>query len=145
MSQDNAVEILETLLISVKQRGYKKTLSLLKTDTNSLVPLGDFELFVLESVCQEFKLQMQELIENRYERGDNKYAVGFCVHHLYSKFTLGEIQKRVFRNKTKTLLSKYRSQILDLEKNSKVGEIKKVIEIKNKLDIKIAGFTPTSN
>lgn len=145
MSQDDAVEILETLLLSVKHRGYKKTLNLLKTDTTTIVPLGDFESFVLESVCKEFNLQSQELTENRYERGDNKYAVGFCVHYLYSKFTLGEIHKRVFRNKTKTLLSKYRSQILDLDKNSKVGEIKKIIEIKNKLDIKIAGFEPTSN
>jgi hypothetical protein len=137
MTQDDSIEILEVLLTSVKTRGYKKTLNLLKTDTNSNYTFSDFENLVLISVSDEFNVSMSDLINNRYLRGDNKYAVGFCVHYLYSKFTLGEIHKNIFRSKTKTLLSKYRSMILELSKNGKVAEIKKIIEIKERLDSKI--------
>ena len=48
--------------------------------------------------------------------------------------TLGEIHKNVFRNKTKTLLSKYRQMILDLDKSERVN--KKYIDIKLQLDQK---------
>ena len=112
-------------------------MNILKTDTNSNYTFSDFENLVLISVSEEFNVSMSDLINNRYLRGDNKYAVGFCVHYLYSKFTLGEIHKNIFRSKTKTLLSKYRSMILELSKNGKVAEIKKIIEIKERLDSKI--------
>jgi hypothetical protein len=134
MTQDDTIEILEVLLTSVKTRGYKKTLNLLKTDTNSNYTFGDFENKVLDSVCKEFDVTISDLINNRYLRGDNKYAIGFCVHYLYAKHTLGEIQKTIFRSKTKTLLSKYRSIILELKRNDKVSEINKMLDIKERLD-----------
>lgn len=137
MSQEDVIEILENLLLSIKQRGYKKTLNLLKPDVKTEIVLDNFQVSVLNSVCQEFNLEVTDLIENRYARGNNKYAVGFCVHYLYSKFTLGDIHKNIFKNKTKTLLSKYRTMILELNKNEKVEEIKKIIEIKERLDSKI--------
>jgi hypothetical protein len=137
MTQDDTIEILEVLLSSVKTRGYKKTLNILKTDTKSNYTFGDYDNLVLLSVCEEFGVSVSDLMNNRYLRGDNKYAIGFCVHYLYSKYTLGEIHKNIFRNKTKTLLSKYRSMILSLKYNEKVSEIQKMIDIKNRLDSKI--------
>lgn len=138
MSQEETIELLEELLASIRQRGYKKTISLLKTNTSA----GDAELQpyqkqVIEIVAEEFGMTLTDIVLSRYMRGENKYAVGFCVHYLYAKYTLGEINKSIFKNKTKTLLSKYRNMILELNKNEKVSEIKKIIEIKERLDQKI--------
>jgi hypothetical protein len=52
--------------------------------------------------------------------------------------TLGEVHKKVFKNKNKTLLSKYRQIIFDLNKAHKTDH--KYIEIKSELDNKIENF-----
>lgn len=138
MSQEETIELLEDLLSSVRQRGYKKTISLLKTNTGiDSITLDEFQKDVIQKIADEFGMQVPDIISSRYMRGENKYAVGFCVHYLYSKYTLGEIQKNIFKNKTKTLLSKYRNMILELHKSEKVSEIKKIIDIKARLDQKI--------
>lgn len=138
MSQEDTIELLEELLTSVRQRGYKKTINLLKTNTGieSLV-LDEYQQKVIGIIAEEFAITLEDIVSSRYMRGENKYAVGFCVHYLYSRYTLGEIQKNIFKNKTKTLLSKYRGMILELNKNEKVSEIKRIIEIKEQLDKKI--------
>jgi hypothetical protein len=138
MSQEDTIELLEELLTSVKQRGYKKTIGLLKTNIGieSLV-LDEHQRNVITIVAEEFGITLEDIVSSRYMRGENKYAVGFCVLYLYSRYTLGEIQKNIFKNKTKTLLSKYRNMILELNKNEKVSEIKRIIDIKEKLDKRI--------
>ena len=57
MSQEETIEILEELLNSVKSRGYKKTLRVLKTENlkkaNITTP---FEQFVVKSVADAFEI-----------------------------------------------------------------------------------------
>lgn len=138
MSQEDTIELLEELLTSVRHRGYKKTIGLLKTNVGiENLELDEFQKNVILIVGNEFGITFDEIISSRYVRGENKYAVGFCVHYLYSRYTLGEIHKNIFKNKTKTLLSKYRNMILELNKNEKVPEIKRIIDIKEELDKKI--------
>jgi len=138
MNQEDTIELLEELLQSIRLRGYKKTIGLLKTDAASEdMELDPYQKKVLELVAVEFGMSWMDIVMGRYIRGENKYAVGFCVHYLYAQYTLGEIHKNIFKNKTKTLLSKYRNMILELNKNEKVSEIKKIIEIKERLDSKI--------
>ena len=129
MSQEDTIELLEELLTSVRQRGYKKTINLLKTNTGieSLV-LDEYQQKVIGIIAEEFAITLEDIVSSRYMRGENKYAVGFCVHYLYSRYTLGEIQKNIFKNK---------GMILELNKNEKVSEIKRIIEIKEQLDKKI--------
>jgi len=138
MSQEDTIDLLEELLQSIRHRGYKKTIAILKTNSASEdLQLDPYQKQVIDMVAQEFGMSWMDVISSRYMRGENKYAVGFCVHYLYEKYTLGEIHKYIFKNKTKTLLSKYRNMILELNKNEKVSEIKKIIELKERLDKKI--------
>ena len=139
MSQEETIEILEELLNSVKSRGYKKTLTVLRTEKHNKVNLNTpFEQFVVQSVANAFEITEEDLIYGRYIRGENKYAIGFCVYYLYENASLGEIHKKIFNHKNKTLLSKYRQIIFDLRATNIVD--KKFILIKSELDRKIENF-----
>lgn len=139
MSNEETIEILEELLNSVKARGFRKTLNVLKTEKQNTIHLNSpYEKFVVETIAETFNLTINSLLFSRYVRGENKYAIGFCVYYLYDSMTLGEIHKKVFKNKNKTLLSKYRQIIYDLNKAHKTDH--KYIDIKEILDQKIENY-----
>lgn len=141
MGQEETIQILEELLTSVKVRGYKKTLSALKIETNKKIEnLDDFDKYVLDCVTEELNLTINDLLFSRYTRGNNKYAIGFCVYYLNDKKPMGEIHKKIFINKNKSLLTRYRQIIFNLNKSHKADI--KFIEIKNNLDKKIQNYKP---
>lgn len=132
MKQQDNIEILEHLLTSVKNRGYKNTLKLLKQNHKETTITNEHDLFIINLICDEFNITQDDLFYSRYVHGDRKYAIGFCVHYLYEKRTLGEISKNIFKNKNKALLNRYRQMIIDLNKKDIP-----YFEIKEKLDQKI--------
>jgi len=139
MGQEETIQILEELLTSVKVRGYKKTLSALKIETNKKIEnLDDFDKYVLDCVTNELNITINDLLFSRYTRGNNKYAIGFCVYYLNDKKPMGEIHKKIFINKNKSLLTRYRQIIFNLNKSHKADI--KFIEIKNNLDKKIQNY-----
>jgi hypothetical protein len=140
MNQEETIQIIEDLLDSIKNRGLKKTSQLLKVEqTKDLEPqLQEFDKFVIENVSKSFNIKFEELFYGRYKRGDYRYAIGFCVYYLYHIRTLGDIQKKIFKNKNKSLLSKYRRDVMELKDNNVQEE--KYIKIKKVLDKKIKNF-----
>ena len=116
MNEESNIEILEHLLESVKVRGYEETKELLYIEKpKDLKPqLNEQERFIIETVAKAFKIEVDDLFFGRYRRGGYKYAIGCCVHFLYDFQTLGEIQKKIFKSKNKSLLSKYRNDVLEL-------------------------------
>jgi hypothetical protein len=111
----------------------KKTLSLVYVEGEGAVAGHDnYTRFVLEVVSEVFGITIDELLNSRYIRGDIKYAIGFCVYYLYQEKTLGEISKKIFVNKNKTLLSKYRQMVCDL--NASHTSDAKYIAIMKELD-----------
>lgn len=139
MSQEETIEILQELLKSVRTRGFKKTLNLLKTQSQAQVYLTDpFDKFIIETISEAFSIHEDDLLYSKYMRGENKYAIGLCVHYLYENKSLGEIHKRIFTNKNKTLLSKYRQIVYELNANH--PEEKRILAIKTEIDSKIENF-----
>lgn len=141
MSQEETIQILEELLNSVKVRGYKKTLNSLKTETHKKIEiLDEFDAHVLKCVSSVFNIPTDDLLFSRYTRGDNKYAIGFCVYYLNERKAMGEIHKKLFVNKNKSLLTMYRQLIYNLNKSHKADS--RFIELKNQLDQQILNFKP---
>jgi hypothetical protein len=139
MNHEETIDIIQELLKSIKIRGFKKTLNILKTSKQTEIELSDpFERFVIKTVAEAFSINEDDLLYSKYVRGDNKYAIGLCVYYLYLRKSLGEIHKRLFVNKNKTLLSKYRQIIIDL--NSSHSEDQKILSIKIDLDAKIDNY-----
>ena len=139
MNNQDSVEIIEELLNSIKTLGYKKTLNVLKVEKKKEgEEIDEYDKFVIDLVLNEFQITLEDLLYGRYIRGEIKYAIGFVVNYIYQKKTLGQIHKNIFKFKNKTLLSKYRQIILDLNKSHKADE--KFIIIKEKLDKKIQNF-----
>lgn len=139
MSQENTTELLEELLKSIKTRGYRRTINLLKVQTEKEIEIeNELDKFIVDSVCEAFKMDLKHILYSKFVRGEIKYAIGLCVLYLYDRMSMGEIHKKIFHTKNKTLLSKYRNLVFAL--NAKNPEEKKIIEIKAELDKKIANF-----
>jgi hypothetical protein len=128
MRQSENIDLLQKVLESVSRRGYKKTLDLLsfKVEDNIVLRKTKDKLIIAE-VIKAFNISKDDLFLSRYERGELKYAIGFCVYYLYKYKTLGEIYKTIFKNKNKAQLSKYRQLIVEL--NPKVEQDKKYITL----------------
>ena len=128
MIQNENINLLQKVLESVSRRGYKKTLDLLsfKVEDNVVLRKTKDKLIIAE-VIKAFNISKDDLFLSRYERGELKYAIGFCVHYLYKYKTLGEIYKTIFKNKNKAQLSKYRQLIVEL--NPKIEQDKKYITL----------------
>ncbi len=136
----NELTILQQLFKSIEVRGLQQTSLLLKLDepVNIEPELNDFEKFVLYEVTNAFRITIDDLFYKRYQRGNYKYIIGLCVHYLYNVTTLGEIQKKIFKTKNKSLLSKYRLEVIELKPDT--PENKKYLKIKKELDQKIESY-----
>lgn len=134
---DQTLDLLTVLQSHVKQNGIKKTIGILSEKDTSYTHYDEFTKTVLSSVCEEFSYNIDELLYSRYLRGDYKIAVGFCVHYLYDKMSLGDISNHVFKNKHKTLLSRYKALIDNL--NPKYKSDLPYIKIKDNLNKIING------
>ena len=141
----NELAILQQLFKSIEVRGLQQTSLLLKVDEPlQLEPeLNDFEKFVLYEVTNAFRITIDDLFYKRYQRGNYKYILGMCVHYLYNVTTLGEIQKRIFKTKNKSLLSKYRLEIIEMKPDT--PENKNYLKIKKDLDKKIESYNLNNN
>ena len=116
----------------IKQNGIKKTISILsKKDSEHNFFEDEFTNLVLKSVCEEFSYNIDELLYSKYLRGDYKIALGFCVYFLYHKVSLGDISNYIFKNKHKSLLSRYKALIDNL--NPKYKSDLPFIKIKDTL------------
>lgn len=98
MTKDISLELFQTLLNTIKKNGYESTLKMLKTTSNEIEIDDETILQVVQIVCDEFTLDVNDLIYDRYVRGEHKYAIGFCLYYLYQDYSLGDLQKKVFSN-----------------------------------------------
>ncbi len=136
MNQQNEIILLEELLSIVKNKGYTKTLNILKKNNSSIFEIeNSYDKFVISLIADTFEMDSNELLQSRYSRGNMKYAIGFSVYYLYQEKTLGYIGKNIFKDKNLTLLSRYRQIIFDLTKKDLP-----YFDMKDKLDKKIENF-----
>ena len=136
MNQQNEIILLEELISIVKNKGYTKTLNILKKNNTSFFEIDNsYDKFVVNLIANTFEIDSNDLLQSRYSRGNMKYAIGFSVYYLYQERTLGYIGKNIFKDKNLTLLSRYRQMIFELNKKDLP-----YYEIKEDLDKKIENF-----
>jgi hypothetical protein len=128
--------ILDAISKYIKRFGVKKTLKHLSLENKNEKPLfHGYVNDVLTNVCESFSINIEDLLNSKYVRGDQKYAIGFCVHYLYPEKSLTEICQVLFVNRNKTILSKYKNIIEHL--NTKHKSDQKYLKIKETLDKKL--------
>ena len=99
MNQQNEIILLEELLSIVKNKGYTKTLNILKKNNSSIFEIeNSYDKFVISLIADTFEMDSNELLQSRYSRGNMKYAIGFSVYYLYQEKTLGYIGKNIFKD-----------------------------------------------
>jgi hypothetical protein len=135
LNQEDTIEVLSVLLQSLKNKGLKKTINLLKGEKSTEIHFDDDTKFIVDSVCNEFDVSFNDIVNSKYSRGEKKYIIGFIVYYLYQYTSLNAIQKSIFTTLTKALLSTYKQLIFDLDKDKIHND--KFISIKKKLDNKI--------
>jgi hypothetical protein len=128
--------VLDAVSKYIKRFGVRKTLKHLSLENKSERPLfHGYVNDVLTNVCECFNINVEDLLNSKYVRGDQKYAIGFCVHYLYPEKSLTEICHVLFVNRNKTILSKYKNIIEHL--NTKHKSDQKYLKIKETLDKKL--------
>lgn len=133
---DMSLELFQAFMNTLKKKGSAETLKILETNSREVEIEDEYIKSVIMIVCEEFSIDMEELIYDKYVRGENKYAIGFCLHYLYKDYSMGEIQKKhVFEYKDKSVLSRYRQLVESL--NPKYKADLPYIKIKDRLDKKI--------
>jgi hypothetical protein len=79
LTDPTATEFFQSLLTSIKKNGVAGTYKILKSDKVE-ADIEDEEIkSVIEIVCDEFSIDIEELIYDKYIRGENKYAIGFIL------------------------------------------------------------------
>jgi hypothetical protein len=133
---DDSTRLIDALSLHIKTNGVEKTIKLLNYIGSTKNWLeDDYTNLVLDSVSEALSISVDEFVNSRYLRGENKIAIGFCIYYLYEKMTLGEINRCIFKSKDKSLLSKYKTLIENL--NPKYTTDVKYLKIKSILDKKL--------
>jgi hypothetical protein len=133
--EETSVEVFQAFINILKKNGIKKTMKILnKADTIEIKDI--YVSKVLNIVADEFSLNLKDILFEKYKRGENRYAVGFCLYYLYEDYSMNDLRKLgVFKDKDFSVLSRYRQLIEKL--NPKVENDMIYIKTKSKLDIKI--------
>ena len=133
MTLDNTFTALETFVSYLKKNGYDKTMAALTIEDGKVASFDDpYINLVLNSVSQAFGMEVESLLYAKYARGDNKFAVGFCVYYLYKYMSIRDISDNIFVSRHKTNISKYKILIESL--NHKYKSDTPYLKIKDKLD-----------
>lgn len=133
MNLDNTLTALDTFVSYFKKNGYDKTMAALTIEDGKVTSFDNPKInLVLNSVSEAFGMEVDALLYSKYARGDNKFAVGFCVYYLYQNMTMREISDIVFISRHKTNLSKYKILVESL--NPKYKSDIPYLKIKDKLD-----------
>lgn len=134
--ESTSIQLLQTMISSIKKNGIDGTLKLLKSESIGVEIDDDNIKSIIEVVCDEFSIDVEELFYDKYIRGDNKYAIGFCLFYLYHNYSVGEIQQKgAFKFKDKSVLSRYRQLISKLDSKNQADI--PYLKIKSRLDKKI--------
>jgi hypothetical protein len=132
-TQENtiALELLSTLSEYIKENGLQAAIKQLNIAPKELT--DNYPKRVLHEVAYAFGMSTDTLLNAKYIRGDQKYAIGFCVHYLYPTFSITEISKTIFNQRDKAVLSRYKSIIEKLNPKHKAD--KDYLKIKQELDL----------
>jgi len=126
-----ALDVLNSLTAYIKQNGVEAAIQHLNTAPKELT--DNYPKRVLHEVAYAFGMTTDTLLNAKYLRGDQKYAIGFCVHYLYPTLSITEISKSIFAQRDKAVLSRYKSIIEKLNPKHKAD--KDYIKIKQELDL----------
>jgi hypothetical protein len=119
MNNEETITLFEHLLKSLQTRGFKKTLKLIYVENEKSLDIeNEHHKHIILSICKLFQVTYEQIKYGRYDRGENKYVIGFIVFYLYPYISLNEMHKKYFIGRNKTLLSRYRQLIIDLNPKS---------------------------
>lgn len=135
-SQEIPLELFQTFINIFKKNGAEGTMKILNKGKKDIEIEDSYVQSVLEVVASEFSMDLNDILYDKYVRGENKYAIGFCIYYLYKDYSMNDLRKLgVFENKDFSVLSRYRQLIENL--NSKYEGDTLYIKTMSKLDKKI--------
>jgi hypothetical protein len=109
MNNEETITLFEHLLKSLQTRGFKKTLKLIYVENEKSLDIeNEHHKHIILSICKLFQVTYEQIKYGRYDRGEN----------LYPYISLNEMHKKYFIGRNKTLLSRYRQLIIDLNPKS---------------------------
>lgn len=144
MNNEETITLFEHLLKSLQTRGFKKTLKLIYVENEKNLDIeNEHHKHIILTICDLFGVTYEQIKYGRYDRGENKYVIGFIVYYLYPHISLNEMHKKYFTGRNKTLLSKYRQLVIDLK--PKFINDKFYLDKKEEIEKKLSSFNNPVN
>jgi hypothetical protein len=82
-SQEIPLELFQTFINIFKKNGAEGTMKILNKGKKDIEIEDSYVQSVLEVVASEFSMDLNDILYDKYVRGENKYAIGFCIYYLY--------------------------------------------------------------
>jgi len=125
--------IFEELFLSVERLGLDGTIRQLRKTNN--VSKDNIHAYILELVCNEYSLTKDELTKSNDKDTDKRDARLVLAHLLYQNTTLSQSKVGLFMNRTKGAISRYVTEVTNL--NPKIKQDKDLLEKLDKLETEI--------
>ncbi len=125
--------IFEELFLSVERLGLDGTIRQLRKTNN--VSKDNIHAYILELVCNEYSLTKDELTKSNDKDTDKRDARLVLAHLLYQNTSLSQSKVGLFMNRTKGAISRYVTEVTNL--NPKIKQDKDLLEKLDKLETEI--------
>ena len=125
--------IFDELFLSVERLGVDGTIRQLRK-TNG-VSSNNLDVFILEMVCSEFSFKKQDLTKSDDKDPNKRDARLILAHLLYQHTNLSQSKVGLFMNRTKGAISRYITEVTQL--NPKIKQHKDLISKLEKLEDEI--------
>jgi hypothetical protein len=125
--------IFEELFLSVERLGLDGTIRQLRKTNN--VSKDNIHAYILELVCNEYSLTKDELTKSNDKDTDKRDARLVLAHLLYQNTSLSQSKVGLFMNRTKGAVSRYVTEVTNL--NPKIKQDKDLLEKLDKLETEI--------
>jgi len=125
--------IFEELFLSVERLGLDGTIRQLRKTNN--VSKENIHAYILELVCNEYSLTKDELTKSNDKDTDKRDARLVLAHLLYQNTSLSQSKVGLFMNRTKGAVSRYVTEVTNL--NPKIKQDKDLLEKLDKLETEI--------
>jgi len=125
--------IFEELFLSVERLGLDGTIRQLRKTNN--VSKENIHAYILELVCNEYSLTKDELTKSNDKDTNKRDARLVLAHLLYQNTSLSQSKVGLFMNRTKGAVSRYVTEVTNL--NPKIKQDKDLLEKLDKLETEI--------
>jgi hypothetical protein len=138
MTNNIHAKLFGSLLRSIETLGIEKTAQMIENNLATELHIDDKNVaFVLNVVANVFEIPIEELIFGKQRKNQRRQALGMITYFMYYDFDLSMKQISSILQKQKGNLSKYKTEICNLDDKHVFDKpiLEKKVQIENQINL----------